>query len=56
MITAIEASQRHRAEHGWLHTYHLFSFADYYDPHNTHFGTLCVFNDDTIDVPIHEKI
>jgi len=36
-------------DHGWLKTYHSFSFADYYDPENLHWGALRVFNDDVID-------
>ncbi|MBV9102182.1 MAG: pirin family protein [Candidatus Eremiobacteraeota bacterium] len=35
-------------DHGWLQTYHSFSFADYYDPQNVHWGALRVFNDDVI--------
>lgn len=49
MMTKILASQRYHAAHGWLKTFHLFSFANYYDPNNMGFGTLRVFNDDTID-------
>ncbi len=36
-------------DHGWLKTYHSFSFADYYDPENLHWGALRVFNDDVIE-------
>lgn len=49
MITKIQSSKRYHASHSWLSTYHLFSFADYFDPNNMNFGTLRVFNDDTID-------
>ncbi len=49
MIKKISAHNRFRAQHEWLSTYHLFSFADYYDPENMNFGALRVFNDDTID-------
>ncbi len=35
-------------DHGWLQTYHSFSFADYYDPSNQNWGALRVFNDDVI--------
>jgi redox-sensitive bicupin YhaK (pirin superfamily) len=49
MIIKVEAKERFLAEHGWLSSYHLFSFAEYYDPYNMHFGTLRVFNDDYID-------
>ncbi|MFA5936116.1 MAG: pirin family protein [Patescibacteria group bacterium] len=49
MLTKIEAVKRFHFKEGWLNTYHLFSFADYFDPENLQFGTLRVFNDDTID-------
>ncbi len=42
------SAQRYHARHGWLDTYHSFSFADYYDPANLHWGALRVFNDDRI--------
>ncbi len=48
MFQIIPASKRYQARHGWLESYHLFSFAEYYDPDNLHFGALRVFNDDTI--------
>ncbi len=44
----IPAYQRHLSNLGWLRSYFLFSFADYYDPENVHWGDLRVFNDDTI--------
>src|SRR5208337_5498286 len=34
--------------HGWLDAKHHFSFADYYDPERVHWGSLRVWNDDTI--------
>ncbi len=43
-----KASTRGHVNHGWLNTYHTFSFADYYNPQRIHFGTLRVLNDDTI--------
>ncbi|GAB2537775.1 pirin family protein [Rufibacter soli] len=48
MIKVISAADRHRASHGWLDSYFLFSFADYYDMENLHWGPLRVFNDDYI--------
>ena len=35
-------------DHGWLQTYHSFSFAEYRDPRNVNWGALRVFNDDVI--------
>ena len=49
MLQVIPATDRHHAAPvQWLNSYFLFSFADYYDPQNVHFGPLRVFNDDTI--------
>ena len=42
------AGQRYTADHGWLRTFHSFSFADYYDPTNLSWGALRVLNDDYI--------
>lgn len=42
------ASERYYSDHGWLKTYHSFSFADYLDPQNLNWGALRVFNDDVI--------
>lgn len=42
------AESRGFASHGWLKTYHTFSFANYYNPERMHFGVLRVLNDDTI--------
>jgi quercetin 2,3-dioxygenase len=47
-IQIIPARSRFTARHDWLESKHLFSFADYYDPANMHFGGLRVFNDDII--------
>jgi redox-sensitive bicupin YhaK (pirin superfamily) len=43
-----KASTRGHAEHGWLNSYHTFSFANYYNPDRVHFGALRVLNDDTV--------
>ncbi|HQU40178.1 MAG TPA: pirin family protein [Chitinophagales bacterium] len=42
------ARERGHAQHGWLDSYHSFSFAGYYDPDKVHFGALRVLNDDTV--------
>ena len=49
MKTIIDkANTRGYFNHGWLKTYHTFSFADYYNPRRIHFGALRVLNDDTV--------
>ncbi|MBL7811590.1 MAG: pirin family protein [Bacteroidetes bacterium] len=42
------ASSRGHANHGWLDSWHSFSFAGYYNPERMHFGALRVLNDDTV--------
>ncbi len=49
MLKYIPATSRHHAAPApWLSSYFLFSFADYHDRQNMHFGPLRVFNDDNI--------
>lgn len=47
-LTVHKAGGRGHADHGWLNTYHSFSFAGYYNPDRMHFGALRVLNDDTV--------
>lgn len=42
------ADSRGHANHGWLDSYHTFSFARYHNPERVHFGALRVLNDDTV--------
>ncbi len=48
MFEIITAASRHFNDFGWLQTYWLFSFGNYYDPANLSHGALRVFNDDIV--------
>lgn len=47
-ITPHRSAARGHSDHGWLNTYHSFSFANWFNPNFTHYGSLRVLNEDRV--------